>query len=135
LSRIASDYALARRRYAGGFSLGIWTYQDKNGLVKRNPYRPRVAVKYIDSKRALVGFTGRQEPDAVDLIPEGSTTGKPEEDYIFRGHFLDLNARLYEWAQIYAAERRSLLKRMFTPKGKDLRREIPGDLAGFATFR
>jgi hypothetical protein len=26
------------------------------------------------------------------------------------------------------------LERMFTPKGKDLRREIPGDLAGFATF-
>jgi hypothetical protein len=90
LSRIAFDYASARRRYAGGFSLGLWTYITKSGLVRRHPYRPRVAIKHIDSKRALIGFTGRQEPDAEDLIPEGSPTGKPEEDYIFRGHFLDL---------------------------------------------
>jgi hypothetical protein len=90
LSRIANEFTTARRRYAGGFSLGLWTYKDKNGLVRRHPYRPRVAIKHIDSKRALIGFTGRQEPDTEDLIPEGSPTGKPEEDYIFRGHFLDL---------------------------------------------
>jgi hypothetical protein len=90
LSRLAHDYASARRRYAGGFSLGVWTYIDKNGLVRRHPYRPRIAVKHIDSKRALIGFTGRQEADEEDLIPEGSPTGRPEEDYIFRGHFLDL---------------------------------------------
>ena len=90
LSRIASDFTSARRRYAGGFSLGLWTYQDKNGVIRRHPYRPRVAIKHIDSKRALIGFTGRLEADPEDLIPEGSKTGKPEEDYIFRGHFLDL---------------------------------------------
>lgn len=90
LSRMAFDYASARRRYAGGFSLGLWTYVTKNGLVRRHPYRPRIAIKHIDSKRALIGFTGRQEPDSEDLIPEGSPTGKPEGDYIFRGHFLDL---------------------------------------------
>lgn len=86
LSRIASDVVSARRRFAGGFSLGLWTYKDKNGVVRRHPYRPRVAIKHIDSKRALIGFTGHEE----DLIPEGSQTGKPEEDFIFRGHFLDL---------------------------------------------
>lgn len=90
LSRIANDFTPARRRYAGGFSLGLWTYVDKNGVVRRHPYRPRVAIKHIDSKRALIGLTGRQEPDSEDLIPEGSPTGKPEEDYIFRGHILDL---------------------------------------------
>lgn len=90
LSRVASDFASARRRYAGGFSLGLWTYKDKNGVVRRHPYRPRVAIKHIDSKRALIGFTGRKEVDQEDLIPEGSQTGKSEGDYIFRGHFLDL---------------------------------------------
>jgi hypothetical protein len=87
---LAHDFTSARRRYAGGFSLGLWTYEDKNGVVRRHPYRPRVAIKHIDSKRALIGFTGRQEPDSEDLIPEGSPTGRPEDDYIFRGHFLDL---------------------------------------------
>ena len=90
LSRLAHDCSSARRRYAGGFSLGVWTYTDKRGVVRRHPYRPRIAVKHIDSKRALIGLTGRQEADAEDLIPEGSPTGRPEEDYIFRGHFLDL---------------------------------------------
>jgi hypothetical protein len=90
LSRIAFDFASARKRYAGGFSLGLWTYVTQNGEIRRHPYRPRVAIKHIDSKRALIGFTGRQEPDSEDLIPEGSPTGRPEADYIFRGHFLDL---------------------------------------------
>ncbi len=90
LSRIACDVVPARLRFAGGFSLGLRTYKDQNGVVRRHRYRPRVAIKHIDSKRALIGFTGRLEPDEEDLIPEGSRTGKPEEDYIFRGHFLDL---------------------------------------------
>lgn len=88
LSRIASDFASARGRYQGGFSLGLWTYVDKNGVVRRNSYRPRIAIKHIDSKRALIAFTGRKSPDPVDLIPEGSTTAKPEK--IFQGNFLDL---------------------------------------------
>jgi hypothetical protein len=54
-------------------------------------HRPRIAIKHIDSKRAQIGLTSREGVDEEDLIPEGSTTGKPEEDYIFRGHFLDLH--------------------------------------------
>jgi hypothetical protein len=88
LSRIASDYASARGRYQGGFSLGLWTYIDKNGVIRRHPFRPRIAIKHIDSKRALIAFTGRKSPDLVDLIPDGSTTGKPLK--IFQGNFLDL---------------------------------------------
>jgi hypothetical protein len=38
----------------------------------------------------LKGFTARNSPDRVDLIPEGSEDGTPKDGYIFRGHFLDL---------------------------------------------
>lgn len=85
ISRVACNFANARKRFAGGFSLDLWSYA--NG---RNRFRPSVCIKHIDSKRALKGFTRREEPDDEDLIPEGSTTGELEEDYVFRGHFLDL---------------------------------------------
>jgi hypothetical protein len=90
LSRIASDATTARGAFEGGFSLGLDTYQDKTNANKRNPFLPRLGIKHINSKSALKGFTARKNPDFVDLIPEGSTTGKPEKGYIFRGHFLDL---------------------------------------------
>ncbi|HZQ17468.1 MAG TPA: hypothetical protein VFA90_02015 [Terriglobales bacterium] len=90
LSRIACGATNARKRFAGGFSLGLWSYIDENGEQNLDPYRPRIGIKHIDSKRALKGFTDRNEPDEDDRIPEGSTSGKPEEDYIFRGHLLDL---------------------------------------------
>jgi DNA polymerase type B, organellar and viral len=57
---------------------------------RENQYRPRVAIKHIDGKRALKGFTARNGCDPTDLIPDGSPTGEPEEGYKFRGHFLDL---------------------------------------------
>ena len=90
LSRIAYDFTSARGRFAGGFSLGLWAYFDKAGREHANPHRPRIGIKQIDSKRALKGFTARKSPDSTDLIPEGSETGKPEQGYKFRGHFLDL---------------------------------------------
>ena len=89
-SRLAYDVLTARARFAGGFSLGLWQYIDENNEKRRNKYRPRIGVKHIDSKRALKGFTGRDEPDTVDLIPEDSQDSKPQEGYKFRGHFLDL---------------------------------------------
>jgi hypothetical protein len=85
ISRVACNFTNARGRFAGGFSLDLWSYADS-----RNRFRPSICIKHIDSKRALKGFTRRKEPDEEDLIPEGSETGKPEEDYAFRGHFLDL---------------------------------------------
>jgi hypothetical protein len=84
-SRVACSFTNARGRFAGGFSLDLWSYADG-----RNRFRPSICIKQIDSKRALKGFTRRKNPDEEDLIPEGSKTGKPEEDYAFRGHFLDL---------------------------------------------
>jgi hypothetical protein len=88
-ARVARDFTNARRRFAGGFSLNLWSY-NKDGSEQDDRFRPSICIKHIDSKRALKGFTGRQKPDDIDLIPEGSATGEPEEHYIFRGHFLDL---------------------------------------------
>jgi hypothetical protein len=90
LSRIAYDFKTARGRFAGGFSLGLWTYVDEGGAERRDRYRPWIGIKQIDSKRALKGFTARLQPDSVDLIPEDSPSGKPEKGHIFRGHLLDL---------------------------------------------
>jgi hypothetical protein len=89
LSRLACQSGYAKKRFAGGFSLGLWSYI-KNGIERLDPNRPAIAIKHIDSKRALKGFTDRMDQDEEDRIPEGSTTGKPEDDYIFRGHLLDL---------------------------------------------
>lgn len=89
LSRIAREFSSARDRFAGGFSLGLWIYCDEQGEEHLDSYRPRICIKHIDNKRALKGFTARNKPDRVDLIPEGSRDGTPEPGYKFRGHFLD----------------------------------------------
>ena len=89
LSRIGFASRSARGRFAGGFSLALWSYI-KNGIEKPDNHRPSIGIKHIDSKRALKGFTARYQPDGLDLIPEGSPTGEPEKGYKFRGHMLDL---------------------------------------------
>jgi hypothetical protein len=90
LSRIAFTARPARGRFAGGFSLALWSYFDKMGVERPSTRRPSVGIKHIDSKRALKGFTARYGPDDSDLIPEDSPTGEPEKGYKFRGHMLDL---------------------------------------------
>ncbi|MGB8474132.1 MAG: hypothetical protein WCE61_08620 [Candidatus Acidiferrum sp.] len=89
LSRIAFAARPARGRFAGGFSLALWSYI-KASVERADPHRPSIGIKHIDSKRALKGFTARFGPDDSDLIPEDSTTGRPEKGYKFRGHMLDL---------------------------------------------
>jgi hypothetical protein len=90
LSRIVFESRYARLRFAGGFSLAAWSYFDEKGVERISTHRPGIGVKQIDSKRALKGFTARYKPDKLDLIPEDSATGEPEEGYKFRGHMLDL---------------------------------------------
>jgi hypothetical protein len=90
VSRLAYDVTAARRKFAGGFSLRLWSYRDAANVEQRHPFRPNVAIKHLDSKRALIGFTGRSAADDEDQIPEDSETGEPDERYRFRGHFLDL---------------------------------------------
>ena len=94
ISRVACDSKNARRRFAGGFSLNLWSYK-KDGSERKDRFRPSICIKHIDSKRALKGFTRRTKPDEADLIPEGSITGESEDKYIFRGHFLDLRTLAY----------------------------------------
>jgi hypothetical protein len=89
ISRVSRDFKNARRRFTGGFSLDLWSYNN-DGNERSHRFRPSICIKHLDSKRALKGFTGRRKPDDEDWIPEGSTTGKPEKGHIFRGHFLDL---------------------------------------------
>lgn len=67
LSRLAHDSAEARGAFTGGFSLGLWPRDTELGPA-RHPFRPRVGIKQIDSKRALMGFTGSQRPSPVDRI-------------------------------------------------------------------
>ena len=89
LSRLAIATRSARGRFAGGFSLALWSYTN-NGVEKPSTRRPSIGIKHIDSKRALKGFTARFGPDDSDLIPENSATGQPQKGYKFRGHMLDL---------------------------------------------
>ena len=86
LSRLGFDVAPARGEFVGGFSLGLWSYVDKKGHRKRNAFRPRIGIRHIDSKRALIGFTARRSPDDGDLDKDNKT-GK---ENTFRGNFLDL---------------------------------------------
>jgi hypothetical protein len=88
-SRLAYDFGDARGRYLGGFSLKLFNYRDREGNIRAHPYRVGIAIKQIDSKRALKQFTGGIDQDEEDRIPEGSTTGQPEKDHTFRGHILD----------------------------------------------
>lgn len=90
ISQLACDAKPARGFYAGGFSFCLWTYKDRRGRELPDGFRPRVCIKRVDGNRSLIGFTGRNSPDQVDLIPEGSPSGKPQPGYKFRGHFLDL---------------------------------------------
>jgi hypothetical protein len=78
LSRLAIESGEARGRYRGGFSFVLWDYPDKaTGLYVEHPFRPRVCVKSLDSKRAFIGFTRPMRT--------GEATAKTA-----RGHFLDL---------------------------------------------
>jgi hypothetical protein len=105
LPRLAFYSASARGFFAGGFSLGLWTYRDKKGRERLNSYRPRLCIKYIDNKRAFIGFTARNSPEKSDLVPEGSTTGEPKPGYIFPGHFLDLRTLAFALTdEVYSLE-------------------------------
>jgi hypothetical protein len=92
ISKLEFDVSPARGFYAGGFSFSLWSYKDARGRERANGFRPRVCVKHIDRNRALIGFSARNSPDQIDLIPEGSPSGKPQPGYKFRGHFLVLRS-------------------------------------------
>jgi len=97
LSRIAVASGVARRgAFAGGISLVLWEYRDGEfGELRENAYRPRIAVKMLGSKRALIGFTSPREVDPVDQIPDDAHGSPPDPTYKFPGHFLDARTLAY----------------------------------------
>jgi hypothetical protein len=95
LSRLAVGWGEARGRFLRGFSLILWEYQGKDGVRQENSFRPRLAIRTLDSKRALKGFVSARAPDLIDLIPEGEEGGRPQPGYVFRGHFLDLRTLVF----------------------------------------
>jgi hypothetical protein len=63
--------------------------------MRRSGHRPSLAIKAIDSKRALKGFRSPQKVDEIDRIPAGAETPEPKEGYFHRGHFLDLRTLVF----------------------------------------
>jgi len=94
LSRLAVSWGAARGRFQGGISLALFTYE-AGGTWKESRFRPRIAIKQIDSKRALKGFTRPAALDDIDRIPVGEEGRRPHEGYMFRGHFLDLRTLVF----------------------------------------
>ncbi len=74
LSRLALGVSEARDDMYGGFSLVLWT----NDVGRPAAWRPRVAVKSLDSKRAIKKFR-RLERGGKD----------------FAGHLLDLRTLVF----------------------------------------
>lgn len=96
LSRLAIGWGKAHDRFNGGFSFTYWEYRNETtDEWHEHPYRPRICVKHMDSKRALKGFTRPAKIDVIDRIPEGARDGKPDASYTFRGHFLDLRTLIF----------------------------------------
>ena len=85
LSRLAIDVGAAREPQAGGFSFALWSY-GADGHERPNPHKPRLVIKQIDSKRALMHFTKPLRPAPTNRD--------------FRGHFLDLRALAYALTSI-----------------------------------
>ena len=75
--------------YAGGFSFAVWERNQRIGGKRESRHRPRIAIKSIDSKRALKGFRAPYEIDPIDQIPGGGET-EPDPEFRWRGDFLDL---------------------------------------------
>jgi hypothetical protein len=74
-----------------GFSFVLSTYVDKRtGQVRERRFRPRITIKTIDSKRSLKGFARPFKPDAPEMTPDDSLTGKAEENFYVRPYFLEL---------------------------------------------
>jgi len=78
--------------FEGGFSFALFSY-NRDGKRRESRYRPRVAIKSLDSKRSLKGFRSPERIDDQDLIPDGG--GAPDRQWQFRGHFLDLRTLVF----------------------------------------
>jgi hypothetical protein len=85
LSRLSVGWSEARGTAAGGFSLRLWEWTDPDGLRRQEPWRPRVTIKALGSKRQFIGFT---TPGKIDDENRDGRSG-------YRGRFLDLHTLAY----------------------------------------
>ena len=90
----------------GGFSLTLADTRDG----EEDRFRPRVAVKTIDSKRHLIQFRGGKGGD--------DGTSSDPEDRVFRGHFLDLRTLAFAMTN-EGHSLRSACEAFGTEHGKD----------------
>ncbi len=74
LSRLAIDHYSARGRMRGGFGLKL----------SPKPSRPRVTIKHLSQRAAMISFTGVQDPDA-DTDRDDAEEAGPD-----RGYFVDV---------------------------------------------
>lgn len=100
LSRVAWQVGATRNRrpdqrdaFEGGFSFALFSYV-RDGTRHESRHRPRVAIKAIDSKRALKGFRSPEKLDSDDLIPDDAD-GRPDPKFRFRGHLMDLRTLVF----------------------------------------
>ncbi len=83
ISRLAAGYGNARKSYTGGFSFVLWEYEDADtGKRRPHPFRPRIIVKHLDSKKALMRVTRTAEDTA-----NGTAKARARS---WRGGLLDL---------------------------------------------
>jgi hypothetical protein len=75
ISRIALDHGVARRDKRGGYSF----------LLTRNSEHPRIRVKHLSSRAAMIDFA---KPEGQDT-PKGERKRKLKVD-TYRGHFVDI---------------------------------------------
>jgi hypothetical protein len=75
ISRVALDHGVARRGKRGGYSF----------LLTRNSAHPRIRVKHLSPKAAMIDFSKPGEQDT----PHGERTRRLKVD-TYRGHFVDI---------------------------------------------
>jgi hypothetical protein len=96
LSRLAVRAGIARRHNAGGFSLSLFQRWDRaTRRYVENTYRPHLIVISLDSKRAMMHFSGTTKVDPDDPSREGSADNVPPKGSRYRGRFLDLKTLVF----------------------------------------
>jgi hypothetical protein len=98
ISRLAWKVGKTRSRgkrpdpFEGGFSFALWG-RDVDGEQQEGLYRPRIAIKSLDSKRALKEFRSAARVDEEDLVREDAA--RETKGTTFRGNFLDLRTLVF----------------------------------------
>ena len=89
LSRVAVDCGEGRGRFRGGFSFVMKRYRDKKTRkLKPSPFRPRIRILHIDSKRAFIEFNRLKKRYRDEQRPTDGAA--PDPKYSPPGRFLDL---------------------------------------------